>query len=71
MNVSQISLSDQSSRNAFIRYANMFMGTKSPDEEASTLTPVNPDKKDDKIKGLETLTIFPKEIIDGKMVITA
>ena len=71
MNVSQISLSDQSSRNAFIRYANMFMGTKSADDESSILNPVNPDKKADKIKGLETLTIFPKEVIDGKMIITA
>ncbi len=71
MNVSQISSSNQSHRNAFIRYANMFMGTKSPEEETSLLNPINPDKKADKIKGLETLTIFPKEVIDGKMVITA
>ena len=71
MNVSQISVSDSNSRNAFIKYANMFMGMKASDDSSNESAPINPDKKADKIKGLETLTIFPKEIIDGKMVITA
>ena len=29
------------------------------------------DSKLNKIKGIETLTIFPKQVIDGKTIITA
>lgn len=50
------------------------MGMRAQDDgsdESSKNAPTNTDKKADKIKGLETLTIFPKEVIDGKMVITA
>ncbi len=61
-------------RNLFIEYANSFMNFKAnPDEntENNTTNPVNQEKKLDKKMGIETLTIFPKQVIDGKTIITA
>jgi hypothetical protein len=71
MNVS--SISDSNIRNSFIKYANKFMSFKSGEENGVTVTKpeIEPEKKLSKIKGLETLTIFPKQVIDGKTVITA
>ena len=40
--------------------------------DSTEKTPVTkPDKKTDKSMGIETLTIFPKEVINGKTIITA
>ena len=39
-------------------------------EKAQQANPVQ-EKKIDKLKGIETLTIFPKQVIDGKTIITA
>ena len=78
MNVSSISTnSNPIRRNLFIQYANSFFGgnvisgNEESDGEISPMPPTKPDKKIDKSKGIETLTIFPKEIIDGKTIITA
>ena len=68
MNVSSISITDLSRRNMFIKYANQFMGLKAVPEEN---TEKNTDTKINSVKGLETLTIFPKQVIEGKTVITA
>ena len=68
MNVSSVS-NCTPRRNLFIKYANSFMGMN--EEPVDKAEQINPDTKVDKVKGLETLTIFPKQVIDGKMVITA
>ena len=72
MQVSAIS-SNQSRRNLFIEYANSFMNFKSnPESEESVTKPeIEPVKKTGKKMGIETLTIFPKQVIDGKTIITA
>ena len=73
MNIS--SLTDTTSvRNSFIKYANSYMSFKAnPDSEteANTTNPLEQEKKLDKKMGIETLTIFPKQVIDGKTIITA
>ena len=72
MQVSAIS-PNQSRRNLFIEYANSFMNFKAnEDGEATTTKPeIEPVKKLGKNMGIETLTIFPKQVIDGKTIITA
>lgn len=76
MNVSSISLNDNCKprRNMFIKYSNSFMsmmnGGNEAIEKAQKVNPVT-DKKLDKSLGIETLTIFPKQVIDGKTIITA
>lgn len=75
MKISSISANDNDSRrNMFIQYANQFMSFKSNQDESveqSVSNPIIQDKKSDKIKGIETLTIFPKQVIEGKTIITA
>lgn len=70
MNVSSISANR---RNLFIKYANQFMNFKANQDEETTVTKpeLEPVKKIDKSMGIETLTIFPKQVVDGKMIITA
>ena len=70
MNISAIS-SDR--RNLFIKYANHFMNFKAnQDDETIVSKPETvPVKKVDKSMGIETLTIFPKQVVDGKTIITA
>ena len=70
MNVSSIS-ADR--KDLFIKYANRFMNFKANQDGDTTVnTPVaEPVKKVNKSMGIETLTIFPKQVIDGKTVITA
>ena len=69
MNVSSISLNDNCKprRNMFIKYSNSFMsmmnGGNEAIEKAQKVNPVT-DKKLDKSMGIETLTIFPKQVID-------
>lgn len=76
MNVSSISLNDNCKprRNMFIKYSNSFMsmmnGGNEAIEKAQKVNPVT-DNKLDKSMGIETLTIFPKQVIDGKTIITA
>ena len=76
MNVSSISLNDNCKPrwNMFIKYSNSFMsmmnGGNEAIEKAQKVNPVT-DKKLDKSMGIETLTIFPKQVIDGKTIITA
>ena len=41
------------------------------DEENVTKPEIEPVKKSGKTMGIETLTIFPKQVIDGKTIITA
>lgn len=70
MNISSIS-ADR--RNLFIKYANQYMNFKANSDEDSVVSKpdTEPVKKLDKSMGIETLTIFPKQVIDGKMIITA
>lgn len=60
-------------KNLFMRYANSFMSAPSGDaaETAEKANTANPETKIDKVKGLETLTIFPKQVIEGRTIITA
>ena len=74
MKISAISANNESKRDLFIQYANRFMSFKSNSDdsnETSVTSPVNQVKKLDKSMGIETLTIFPKQVIDGKTIITA
>lgn len=73
MNVSSISSISSLRRNMFIQYANSFMNFKANQgEENPVTTPdLEPVKKADKSMGIETLTIFPKQVVDGKTIITA
>ncbi len=74
MNVSSITSGENNSlrRNLFIKYSNSFMsmanGGSEAVEKAQKANPVA--NKIDKVKGIETLTIFPKQVIDGKTIIT-
>lgn len=72
MNVSSISDSN-SRRNIFIEYANSFMNFKADNDsnDSGVTNPIAQEKKLDKKMGIETLTIFPKQVIDGKTIITA
>lgn len=72
MQVSAIS-ANQSRRNLFIQYANSIMNFKAAQEgeEPVTKPALEPVKKTGKNMGIETLTIFPKQVIDGKTIITA
>ena len=75
MNVSSITAGENSGlrRNLFIKYSNSFMsmanGGSEAVEKAQKANPVA-NNKIDKVKGIETLTIFPKQVIDGKTIIT-
>jgi len=78
MKISAISQDNDNNlrRNFFIRYANSFMSAPSsenPVEKAGTLTPVETAKKPAKmgIENLQEFTIFPKQVVDGRTIITA
>ena len=73
MNVSSISDS-RTKRNLFIEYANSYMNFRAnqdSDADNNNSNPISQEKKLDKKMGIETLTIFPKQVIDGKTIITA
>ena len=72
MKISAIS-QEHSRRNMFIEYANSFMTFKAANEaeEPVTKPEIEPIKQTGKNMGIETLTIFPKQVIDGKTIITA
>ena len=74
MKVSAITLSEDCKprRNSFISYMNSFMSM--PENENIYTKANNANNKKVQKMGIETLeefTIFPKEVIDGKTVITA
>ena len=74
MKVSAITLSEDCKprRNSFISYMNSFMSM--PENENIYAKANNANNKKVQKMGIETLeefTIFPKEVIDGKTVITA
>ena len=78
MNISSISVNDNCKprRNFFIRYSNSFMsmangGSEAVEKAQKANMPAFDEKKADKTNGIETLTIFPKQVIDGKTIITA
>ncbi len=73
MNISSISSAENCKprRNFFIKYSNSFMSFAGKDNEAVEKAQNANNQKIDKIKGIETLTIFPKQVIDGKTIITA
>lgn len=63
-------------RNLFIRFSNSFMSTpngENPIEKAALSNPVEQPKKPEKmgIENIQEFTIFPKEVVDGKTIITA
>ncbi|MDO5307086.1 MAG: hypothetical protein Q4E83_04940 [bacterium] len=72
--ISQISDKDYDARkNLFIRYTNSFMSTPegiNPIEKANIANVSNKNQKLG-IENLQEFTIFPKQIVDGKTVITA
>ena len=79
MNISAISeVSEHCSprRNLFIKYSNSFMSKtegEDPVEKAGVSNPIETESKPQKM-GIETLehfTIFPKETVNGKTIITA
>ena len=72
MKVSAISKIDaDEKRNSFIRLSNSFMSVPEPVEPADNA--IKADKKPAKlgIENLQEFTIFPKEVVDGKTIITA
>lgn len=75
--VSQTSADDgRQRRNLFIRYSNSFMSVpenESPFARAAAANPSTQVEKPQKlgIENLQEFTIFPKEVVDGKTVITA
>ena len=74
MKVSAISLSEDSisRKSIFIKYANSFMSSPDVDNPIEKANEIN-NKKLTKmgIETLESFTIFPKEVVDGKTIITA
>lgn len=77
MNVSSISVNDNDTRrNLFIKFSNSFMSMRNNTEEAvEKAQAANPEmnKRPAKmgIENLQEFTIFPKEVVDGKTIITA
>lgn len=72
MKVSAISQGEDR-RNLFIRLSNSFMSSpngENPIEKAGALNPVEKPAKLG-IENLQEFTIFPKEVVDGKTIITA
>ena len=71
--ISQISAEDcKPRRNMFISYSNSFMsapGTENPIEKSMNTPHKKPFKMG--IENLEEFTIYPKEMVDGKTIITA
>ena len=60
----------QPRRNSFIKYSNSFMSVPEEEPEKDAVKQ-NLKSKKMGIECLETFTVFPKEVIDGKTIITA
>ena len=78
MKVSAISQNENDSkRNFFIRYSNSFMSAirnENPIEKAGKINSEQELASKSKKMGIENLqefTIFPKEVVDGRTIITA
>lgn len=73
MKVSSIQANEQDlRRNLFIRYANSFMSN--PDEQIPQTGNDTISGNEPKSMGIETLTsfsIYPKQVVNGKTIITA
>ena len=68
--ISKISADDYNQRkNVFIRYTNSFMSMPATVNPASKALEANKTKMG--LETLENFTIFPKEIVEGKTIITA
>ncbi len=66
--ISQVSLDEKLRRDSFIRFSNSFMSSPEGSD------PVEQTKENSAKLGIENLqefTIFPREVIDGRTVITA
>ena len=57
-------------RNLFIRFSNSFMSTPEVENPVEKANEVNKPAKLG-IENLQEFTIFPKQVVDGKTVITA
>ena len=74
MKISAISLSEDCKprRNSFISYMNSFMSMPEQENVFAKANNANVNKIQKMgIENLEEFTIFPKEVVDGKIVITA
>ena len=74
MKISAISLSEDCKprRNSFISYMNSFMSMPKQENVFAKANNANVNKIQKMgIENLEEFTIFPKEVVDGKIVITA
>ena len=59
-------------RNLFIRFSNTFMSAPTVEDPVEKANAANQAKRGKMgIENLEEFTIFPKEVIDGKTIITA
>ena len=60
-------------RNLFIQLSNSFMSSPEVENPIEKANAANPAERPAKmgIENLEEFTIFPKEVVDGKTVITA
>ncbi len=65
--ISQIS-ADEQRRNMFIRFSNSYMSVPEPEDPVENAN-TRPEKMG--IENLEEFTIFPKEVKDGRTIITA
>ena len=64
---------DEQRKNFFIRYSNSFMSVTEPENPQTKAFTANKISKNTKmgIENLEEFTIFPKEKINGRTIITA
>jgi len=70
--ISKISADDYNQRkNIFIRYSNSFMSMPSNINATNKAFEANKTNNKMGLETLENFTIFPKEIVDGKTIITA
>ena len=73
MQVSAISQSEECRprRNSFINFANSFMSMPENNNIFAKANTANNKAQKMGIENLESFTIFPKEVVDGKTIITA
>ena len=72
--ISQNNIDCSPRRNMFIKFSNSFMSFPMKENPAEpTDSDINPDKKSAKlgIENLQEFTVFPKETVDGRTIITA
>ena len=73
MQISAISQSKECKprRNSFISFTNSFMSMPENNNAFAKANAANPKSQKLSIENLEAFTIFPKEVVNGKTVITA